>query len=152
MRNPLKTSTQRPSVYTAERAALSRNVRHPAHRSWKGWDRPRLPWQDLSRTTLRRLWLLHNPTFLANGGATPHEYCLLRQREHIGPWQWRGCTGTWPPQKDDQAGPAVLSGQFRVSSGLPRSGNVQGLVIDRGCPCTSSAFASNWGDHGRDRF
>ena len=45
-------TTQRPSGYTAERAALSRNVRHPAHRSWKGWDRPRLPWQDLPRATL----------------------------------------------------------------------------------------------------
>ena len=47
--------------------------------------------------------------------------------------------------KDDQTCPAVLSGQFRVS---PRSGNVQSLSIDRGCPCTSSAVASNWGDHG----
>ena len=50
--------------------------------------------------------------------------------------------------QDDQAGPAVLFGQFRVSSGLLRSGNIQSLSIDGGGPCTSSAVATNWGDHG----
>ena len=153
MRNPLKTSTQHKDCqstrWSGQHSAETCVTQHIVH------GRGGTVHASRGRSFQERLcegfgW--HNPTFLANGGATPQEYCLFRQREHIGPWQWRGCTGTWPPQKDDQAGPAVLSGQFRVSSGLPRSGNVQGLAIDRGCPSTSSAFASNWGDHGRDRF
>ena len=136
MRNLLKKSTQHKDRQSTRRSGHhSRNVRHPAHRSWKEWGRPRLPWQDLPRATLQRLWLLHNPTCLANGGATPHEHCLPGQREHHGLWQWRGWTRTWPllwtighrllcPGR-----PGGPSGQFRVSSGLLRSSKAFPLMV-----------------------
>ena len=114
---------QGPTVYTAGRAELRRNVCHPAHRSWKEWDRPRLPWHDLPKTTLQSFWLLcttqhalptaeprrTNTCSLGNGAS--RVLAVARLHRNVAVFLNHRprffCA--------QQAGPLLLSGQFRVS-------------------------------------